>query len=149
MTVEGPMSLQAVGNPTDTCVNNSGFQSELTYQIIDNLGYKMLTTVPVNESWTGSAVADYSGENWGQNATANGNATDGQLTDTITQYDSTPGQWYPTPVCPNNGSTPVVHWGQEWVVGSTTSGSGAPVQTDTLQKYLDHGRHLNIVSPVP
>ena len=149
MTVEGPQSLQAVGTPTDTCVNNSGFQSQLTYQIYDNLGYKMLTTVPANESWTSSAVADYTSENWGQNATSNGNATDGQLTDTITQYDSTPGQWYPTPACPNNGSTAVVHWGQEWMIGSTTSGSGAAVQTDTLQKYLDHGRHLNIVSPVP
>jgi hypothetical protein len=31
--------------------------------------------------------------------------------------------------------------GVPWFVGSTTNGVGLGVQTDTLQYYIDHGRH--------
>jgi hypothetical protein len=32
-------------------------------------------------------------------------------------------------------------------IGSTSPGKGTKVQTNTLQKYLDHGDHLSIKSP--
>ena len=41
------------------------------------------------------------------------------------------------------------HFTQSWFVGNTTPGSGAQVQTDTLQRYVDHAAHLNVVSPAP
>jgi hypothetical protein len=35
-----------------------------------------------------------------------------------------------------------------WYVGSPTPGGGIPVQTNTLGRYLDHGVHSSITSPV-
>ena len=139
MTVEGPYSLQSAGTPVTSCVSG-GFQSQVSWQIYDNLGHKMLGTVLANESWTTGPHTDYTDQNWGQNATMNGNADNGVIVDTITQYDATVGQWYPTPLChnPPNGVA-VVDWGQEWRVGSNVSGQEAAVQTDRLTKYLDHG----------
>lgn len=109
--------------------------------------------VPANENWTTGEQPDYSQENWGQNPTQNGNAPGGLLTDILSQYNTATKIWYPNPGCvqpPNPPSTTKVnHWGQEFYAGSLTSGTGAPVQTDTLQKYLDNGRHTPpINSPV-
>jgi hypothetical protein len=39
----------------------------------------------------------------------------------------------PTPDC-SGDVTAVEHWGQSWLIGSTTIGSGAQVQADTLHK---------------
>jgi hypothetical protein len=41
------------------------------------------------------------------------------------------------------GNTPVHFFGQEWWAGSLNIGSGVLVQTDTLQRYSDHPRHIN------
>jgi len=56
--------------------------------------------------------------------------------------------------CPQNpqtqlGTTAVYHWDGEWSVGSAdpSGGKGVRVQTNTWQKYQDHARHRNIVSP--
>ena len=50
----------------------------------------------------------------------------------------------PTPSPPQSPRSPtkVVHLGQEFWVGSGTNGQGARVQTDTLQKYIDHARRV-------
>ena len=55
----------------------------------------------------------------------------------------------PTPEPPQSPLTTseVDYHTQAWFVGSSNSGQGIQVQTDTLQRYLDHGRHLNITSP--
>ena len=55
----------------------------------------------------------------------------------------------PTPQSPQGGNTKVVHWAQAIYIGSETVGAGRKVQTNTLQKYLDHAAHEGIVSPVP
>lgn len=47
------------------------------------------------------------------------------------------------------GTTKVDHATQEWRMGSTTVGQGVKVQTNTLQRFTDHGTHTNIVSPSP
>jgi len=49
---------------------------------------------------------------------------------------------YTPPATCNFNSTKVEHWAQQWSIGSTTSGAGALVQTDTLQKYIGHADHL-------
>jgi hypothetical protein len=36
----------------------------------------------------------------------------------------------------------------EWFVGSDTVGSGVAVQTNTWRQYIDHARHILVVSPV-
>jgi hypothetical protein len=57
----------------------------------------------------------------------------------------------PTPTGPGQTLSSVIvqQRGQEWTVGSTTPGSGARVQTDTWQRFIDHGHHANITSPAP
>jgi hypothetical protein len=153
MTVEGPYRLAVVGSPNNTCLGG-GFQSALTYALYDNLGNEMVASTPVNENWTSGATCDspYNTQsnmcNWSQPNTSNGDTNNGQLTDVIYREGI---QWYPTPLCPQSplSTTTVVHWGQEWRAGSTTSGQGARVQTDTVQEYLDHARHTGITSPAP
>lgn len=153
MTVEGPYRLTAVGSPNNSCVGG-GFQSALTYSLIDNLGNAMLAATPMNENWTSGYACDapYNTQsnmcNWAVPSTSNGSTTNGHFTDTIYREGT---QWYPTPVCPQSPLSPttVVHWGQEWRAGSTTSGQGARVQTDTIQEYLDHALHTGISSPAP
>lgn len=45
--------------------------------------------------------------------------------------------------------TLVQHIPQSWFVGSPELGSGARVQTNTLQKYTDSGWHTDIITPHP
>jgi len=44
-------------------------------------------------------------------------------------------------------TTKILHFWQQWYVGSTAPGKGVLVQDDTGQMYTDHGRHEDIVSP--
>ncbi len=46
------------------------------------------------------------------------------------------------------GNSAVDHASQAWRIGSSTVGSGVRVQNNTHQRFQDHGRHTNIVSPV-
>jgi hypothetical protein len=151
MTVEGPsylVFLPPIKNSSPGGCPYGGFESDVYYEIYDNLGYPILGEVPTNESWTSAAQPDYTNENWIQNTPNGFTVTSGIFYDKMGRSGT---NWYPYPNCPGNplSTTTVVHWGQEWWVGSQTSGSGAPVQTDTFQDYLDHGLHLSIVSPVP
>jgi hypothetical protein len=43
----------------------------------------------------------------------------------------------------------VDHWTGTWGIGSGTPGAGVTVQTNTWQRFQDHARHTNIVSPTP
>ena len=128
-----------------SCVSGE-FQSQIPYQVLDNFGDEMLASVTVNESWTTGVTEDNPKANWTPGKTGYYNTPNGQFADIIARSGS---EWYPTPLCPQNplSGTKEAHWGQEWWVGSATSGSGAPVQTDVLQEYLDHALHLSILSP--
>jgi hypothetical protein len=53
-----------------------------------------------------------------------------------------------TPPAGPLGTTLVYSVAQTWSVGYTTSGAGVPVQTDTIQHYIDHGAHAGIVTPL-
>jgi hypothetical protein len=55
-------------------------------------------------------------------------------------------QWSNPGVGPH---TLVDHIPQTWFIGSSSSGSGARVQTNTLQRYTDSGWHTDIVTPKP
>src|SRR5882762_9276909 len=43
----------------------------------------------------------------------------------------------------------VHHRRQTFYVGTQTPGMGVRIQTDTLQRWLDHAAHEGIVTPVP
>lgn len=56
----------------------------------------------------------------------------------------------PTPVYnANPNGAAVQHWGQEWRIGTCTTGSGPRVETNTLQKYTDHAAYTNVTTPAP
>ena len=150
-TVRGPKTLTA-GAPDDSCNSAYGYDSYLNYTIQDNLGALMPSSIPLNEYWTSPVVNEpaYPNANWRrQEPPGSLTSTDSTFADQIGgEYFSLPAN--PTPTCPPPlGSTAVQHWGQEWRVGSLTPGRGARVQTDKIQKYLDHARHTNIQTPAP
>ncbi len=73
---------------------------------------------------------------------------DGTFSDVIGQA----GRVNPRTLPPPTGgplSLVLVDFGnQAWTVGSEQAAQGVPVQTNIFQRYLDHGAHASIVSPV-
>jgi hypothetical protein len=129
------------------CGGTYTWTTTLNYAIQDNLSIPMPTSVPLNEKWTTAVVADYTNMNW-RRGDEGGITTDSgspsQFADSIQGEVSS---FTPTPDC-NGSATPVYHWGQEWRVGSSAIGSGARVQGNTLQKYINHASHTSITSPM-
>ena len=147
ITVRGPKTLVAqeiVDAPNSTFA----YQSTLNYQIKDNLGALLPSAVPVNEFFTTGIVNDYPDTNWTRGAAGSYTASNSAFADIIQGQAA---NYYPSALAPRSplSSTKVDHWGQDWRVGSTTPGNGLRVQGDTLQKYIDHARHLSIVTPDP
>jgi len=151
VTVRGPKTLVAGATP-DSCDSGYGYLSLLNYTIKDNLGALMPSSIPLNESWTSPVTNEpaYPNANWRrQEPPGSFTSTDSTFADRI-QGEAFSLPATPTPTCPPPlGSTAVQHWGQEFRVGTLTPGSGARVQTDNIQKYLDHARHTNVHSPAP
>ena len=122
----------------------NGYKSQAIYTAQSFFGVT-LNNLGVNETF-GKDVPDAS-NNWPAN-------TPGGLTipssdafaDTMCSVGKTQ---TPAPLTPQNplSSEKIVHSPQSWFVGSVTPGTGVEVQTDTQQYYIDHGRHLIIVSP--
>jgi hypothetical protein len=116
-----------------------------------------------NEQFSGGWVPDYTGENWGTVPTP------APYYVSLTVWADNVGVWdtgsaptapamcgIPAVLClpqfRNPGVGPhtlVQHVPQSWFIGSPVSGSGARVQTNTLQKYTDSGWHTDIVTPKP
>ena len=147
VTVQGPNSL-VPGQITDQSDPTYGCLSFLDYTIKDNLAHNLPSSIPLNENWTTSVVNDYAGANWRRGNPGGLTSPDSTFTDEIGGEASGFTPTATAPQSPLNG-TKVQHWGQEWRVGSTTIGSGARVQTDIIQKNIDHARHTNVVSPAP
>jgi len=147
LTVRAPYDLQQ-GTVTHQSDATFAYVTNLNYTMRDQFGTQLPSGVPVNEQWNTGVVADYSGMDWRR-----GNAT-GFSPSVASFADIIQGETSsrtPTPIAPSSplGTTAVYHWGQDWFIGSTSSGSGRRVQSDTLQKYTDHASHTNIVSPNP
>lgn len=148
ITVRAPHSL----NFTSTTTSSSamfGYRTEITYTIRDQFNNLLPgRPVPVNEHFTTSIVSDFSGMDWRQ--TPDGGTTL-SLPVFVDAIEGETSSHFPTPQAPQSplGSTRVCHWGQDLLVGSATVGAGRRVQSDTLQKYRDHGAHENVTSPIP
>ena len=115
--------------------------SLVRYKILDQFGVLLPAAVDLHEEWLTAVTSDYGGENW-----TRGSADGWSQQDPLTFYDliSVAGTGTPQPQNPQTrrGTVKVDHWGQQFRVGSTSQGSGACVQCDTLQRYQDHGAHL-------
>jgi hypothetical protein len=121
----------------------SGYQTRESYQVFDDTGHVM-SGYTVNEKFTTGKIAD-SPSNWPQ-------AVQGVLAVSGNTFDdlmAAEGTGSPNPQSPQTplGTTKVMHWTQEWRVGSATVGQGTKVQTDRQQFYLDHAAHENITNP--
>jgi hypothetical protein len=130
---------------TTSCDGTYGYQTSIDYTVQDNLLDTLPAQVGVNEAWTTDIVPDYMGTNWRRIDAFGFNMPDSTFADNIQGEAS---GFVPAASCTGD-AVAVQHWGQEWRVGSTTSGSGRRVQTNTLQKYTQHAEHTNPTSPAP
>jgi hypothetical protein len=144
ITTRKPYKLVA-GTIQHTCDTTYGYSDFLNYTIDDQLSAPLPSGIPINENWTTGVVADYSGANWrridpGKETTSGPGFAD--------QIAGEAAGFIPTAVCSGSG-VKVQHWGQDWYVGSLTLAAGVRVQSDVIQKYIDHALHQSIVSPSP
>jgi len=151
ITVRGPKKLLA-GSKFHSPNDDFGYDTLISYGMRDNLDAAMPSTIAFTEQWTTPIDNNpYPTNNWGW-PTAHGDSTStSELFDHITG----PGLGNIPPPNPTPtfnippGTTEVQRRGQEWRVGSTVPSSGARVQTDTMQRFTDHGDNTGITSPAP
>lgn len=139
-----PHHLTAKGT-SDGADGTYGYASRISYEVIDDKG-KAIKGFDVNEQWETAVVNDDATCTWRRGAPGGTTASTTQFDDFIQGEAS---GFTPTATAPGSplGAHATQHWGQAWYIGSTTPGKGTKVQTNTLQKYLDHARHTGIKSP--
>jgi hypothetical protein len=147
--VNTPWKFSTGSGPSDAPWGGGlvGYVTSYTYQLLDLCG-GAVPGMAVNESFV-SFADDYVGNTWG-NPTPNSmmdGLSDSYFTDNVGAADQTT----PPSTEPQNprSTTKVKHIGQEWKAGSLTTGQGMRFQSDTIQHYVDHGRHENVSSPSP
>jgi hypothetical protein len=154
-TVNTPGSLDSAGAPYDTTYND-GYYSAIYYNTLDEFGNQM-PSISLNEQFSsptcGSPISNFcpdQANNWNKPTPYGLSAYNlaGYWYDQIyfsSCIGCTPA--YSGPQTPRSASM-VDHSNQTWRVGSSSVGSGVEVQYDTFQRYVDHGRHNDVVSPV-
>ncbi len=132
--------------------NPDGFWSTMNYELYSKCDQRMFD-ISMNETFTGSGN-DWFGNNWGTPEPYNWDSMNGTtFTDSVifNLPDRTPAPERPGPLQnpPKPLSETKVTWAtQEFRSGSNQSGVGVHVQTNQLQLYIDHARHLYIQSPI-
>jgi hypothetical protein len=154
LSVDSPYKLIA-GSVTDSgvtgqsCSNpppgTSGFQSLIAYTIMSFLGVQ-ITNIGVNETFA-NLSDDYIGNNWPVYIPGSFTSQTGTFADDVCVIFPTGTPPSLPPQSPLS-SVKIDHGSQAWFIGSLTEAAGVEVQSNTLQAYQDHGRHLSIVSPV-
>jgi hypothetical protein len=154
-TVNAPASLDSAGGPFDENYFD-GYYSAIYYNTLDEFGHQM-PSIALNEQFSnpgcGNPVANFCPDqtnNWNKPTPYGLSAYNqtGYWYDQIYIYNcSSCSPAYSGPKNPLSTST-VDHSTQTWRVGSSAVGVGVEVQYDTLQRYVDHGRHNGVVSPV-
>jgi hypothetical protein len=143
--VTAPETDVGVGANCDTS-GTTGYKSTLTYQMRSFTGL-VIANEYVNEFFPGDPVNDIS-NNWTWPEPSAILSASGTFTDVICVSVTT---FQPQPMQPASplGTAAVSHRAQLWYVGTpTASQNGVQVQSDTLQRYQDHGTHTNVNSPV-
>jgi len=155
LTVDSPYKLVAgsivdygISLNSPSCSNaisgKDGYDSVLSYTIFSFTGLQ-IGNVAVNETFAG-ITDDYIGNNWPWPSPLASDATSqGTFVDIICVVG--PALTPPSLPPPQSSSVKIDHALQSWFAGSLTEAAGVEVQSDTLQRYQDHGRHLSILSP--
>jgi len=149
--VRGPKLLEPAGfadsEAGDPCTTNgtAGWRSGIIYNIRNQFG-ELVKNAGLNEV-IGSQVAVESPNNWPPGAPYQTAAEAGQFFDLL----CVSGPFTPTPQVPGSTlSTRLIDKiAQTWYSGSLLTGGGVKIQTNNAYRYIDHGRHADIVSPVP
>jgi hypothetical protein len=158
LTIDSPFKLVSKPIPFDTGISVSGtcdqnftagtdgYLSAISYSMVSFTGLT-IANVPVNEAF--GAASNPTQNNWPANQAESFTSATGTFSDLICA-GAPPGILSPQPLVPQNPlkTTVVRQISQDWYVGTTINGSGVRVQSDLLTMYLDHGRHLTVVSPV-
>lgn len=151
LTVRAPYALgTAPSHRTPVYLSDSTYvwQTDIYYQVLDNLLTPLPTPLSVNEFFTTDIVPQYSGTNWRRGG-AGCATTAADLTFPDGIYGENP-SYNPTPVYnPSWTGVEVETWGQDWHIGTCVNGSGPRVQSDNIEKWIDHALHTQIVSPAP
>jgi hypothetical protein len=152
MTVLVPNSLipQKKGFTKDEPDKDYGYKSTINYVVLDQMGDPLPAFVPLNEEFTRPLVKDYIATDWRRGPDGGTTQNPRNIQDEI-QGEVVGFGLNPEPQTPQMplGKVKIEHWNGRWQIGSTTVGKGRTVQTNVWQKYRDHGRHENIVSPPP
>jgi len=155
LTVHKPYSMKNIATK-DSGNLSTGYESKLTYQVLDQYGDVLPQPIDMRENFLPSTanpqLIDDTTNNWplAANKGYGGKASNpSKFTDTITGpalfLTYTPRASFPcTPTrCQNR----VLHFCGYVTVGSPDEGKGVIIASLTWQKYTDHGRHCDLVSP--
>jgi hypothetical protein len=152
LQVDSPYKLVAgaivnLGVSGTSCNNppsgTSGYQSKVFYTILSFFGTQ-IANIGINETF-GTQADDFIGNNWPAFVAGGATATTSFFDNLCIIFPT--GTPHSLPPQSPLSTVKIDHGSQFWFVGSTTSGAGVEVQSDTLQRYQDHGLHLNLVSP--
>jgi hypothetical protein len=154
LSVDSPYKLTSGGAPNDygvrlgsdctqSVIGTDGYLSYIPYSIISFFGQQM-TNIEHNEFF-GAKHNDVSNNNWAAPAAMGSFSPSGAFVDCLLVVGySTP----PTEPPQSSLNQLVFDIPQTWYIGSEMSGTGLPVQFDTINYYQNHGRHVSITSPV-
>jgi len=141
------LNAQASGGSCDLQSTNV-YRTSIAYDVIDSFGVPMTTDTAWSES-VGAATND-NGSNWASfGLQTSGSNITVPVTDVLAAPTASNASPSPQCVYPNNptNSTRYMFASQTIRIGSSTSGNGNLVQTDTLTYFRDHGAHANITVP--
>ncbi|MGH7812451.1 MAG: hypothetical protein ACREQI_00410 [Candidatus Binataceae bacterium] len=152
MTGKMPYELFVSAPPTDVSDWVSGYKSTLHYRLDDQFGTVLPMPLDVWEVFTTDVVED-TADNWiiGTNSGYSGHqSSPAQLSDIITGQNfiqfPKPGPQAPNAASPA-WSQKVMHFCGYLTAGNHGEGKGVQIATLTWQRYINHGRHCDFVSP--
>ena len=164
LSVRKPYQLQpkpiGISNAVDAVDKDYGYVSYIHYRILDQTMAVLPAPISLNEHFTSGLMNDYAGANWRFPDDCGSKHVCTGAFDPNDFYDQVQGESLavakgvlavPVPQNPQAplGATAVDHWSGTWSIGDDHPGKGVQVQSDNWQKYRDHARHTNIVSPSP
>lgn len=149
ITIKAPHSI-AQKKANDEVSLDFGYSSYIHYKMIDQFNYDLPDGIlPATEDFWTPVEYQYPDCNWTRGEPGGDNAYNDDMVDAIDGSRS--GPYIPTALAPQHplGSREVYRFKGAFFIGAFAPGEGLIVQTHTWQKYVDHGRHLNKVSPAP
>lgn len=146
LTILAPESLTHLRN-VDNPAAGLGYASEIHYSIHDQFGTVLPRNVPLNEEFTGPAVADFPGGNWTRPPACGATGVCGTSFNPADWHDRVTGEGdagaVPATVAPTHPDAAVAaeHWPGKWYVGGSAIASGRHVKSVTWQRNRGFARH--------